>query len=181
MKLTKVIEVTSKATTGKAFGQNENKADRTRRMKAFWSDVANAIVHPVGQLLAYVEAGKTLAQHITEGQEIDLTEVSINGKLYPLTEGTKLSLSNVATFWGCPACRSAHGSGVYPSRNVSASHLATNRFFYNPATKQLFTISDSCWQEYVKGLGAIKNFRVPEVATLTPAPESPAPAKGKGK
>jgi len=68
--------------------------------------------------------------------------------------------------WGCKACHSAHGSGVYPSREVSAKLLRKNKFFYNPATRELFTISDSCWVDYVTALGAEteQRFASPVVA-----------------
>ena len=93
------------------------------------------------------------------GEEIEMDVIRLDGQVLTLQPGFKLSLANMPRTWGCKACHSAHGSGVYPSRDVSAKLLRKNKFFYNPATKELFTISDSCWGDYVVGVGAATEQR----------------------
>lgn len=91
-----------------------------------------------------------------------------------------MSLANMPRTWGCKACHSAHGSGVYPSREVSAKLLRKNKFFYNPATRELFTISDSCWVDYVTALGAEteQRFASPVVAAAFGAAVMQRPVEG---
>lgn len=151
MKLNLVV-VAPKATA--ANGQNEPRDQRENRMKAFWAAPENATIHPVGRLLAQSHAGKTLAQMLVDGESLEMDSVTVDGKVLPLQDGFTLSLNNVAQVWGCPACRSAHGSGTYPSREASAKLLAGNKFFYRPSDKALFVISETCWSDYVKALGA---------------------------
>ncbi len=104
--------------------------------------------------------------------------MNCNGVKLPLQAGFKLSLGTLVASWACPACHSAHGSGVYPSREVSAKILASNRFYYRPADKALFVISDTCFAQYVKGIGAYtdKRFIVPTPVTV---PAQGGAVKGK--
>lgn len=126
------------------------------RMKGFYSDAANAVLFPVGALLAIREAGRTLAEWLIDGEEIDLTVIRINGIEFPLQDGFKLTLGAGFERWACPACRSAHGSNIGVSaggNGVNGATLKTNRFFYSPVSRALFVISATCWDKYVTGSG----------------------------
>jgi hypothetical protein len=137
-----------------AAGQNESRSARTRRMRDFWADPKNAVLHPVGRLLeATAPDGRMLAEIVAGGEPVEIETISVNGHTLPLAADTVLRLATVSV-WGCPACRSAHGSGIYPSRAVSAMKLATNKFYYRPSDQRLFTISTTCWKDYVKEPGA---------------------------
>jgi hypothetical protein len=172
MKLTK-LEVTGistpKAITGKP---SEDRKAREARMKLFWADKGNATLYNIGRLLAVNVQGKTLAERLVNGEEFEMESIqTVNGQVLPLVPGFKLSLKTLSV-WGCPACRSAHGSGVYPSREADVDLLTENKFFYNPVSRSLFTISSTCWGDYVKAIGAATKERFIEV----PAPKT-APAK----
>jgi hypothetical protein len=148
-------------------GQNESKDARLKRMREFWAAPENATLYPVGPLLAtMVDSWRSMADVLAGGEEIEMDEIRLDGQELVLQPGFKMSLANMPRTWGCKACHSAHGSGVYPSRDVSAKLLRKNKFFYNPATKELFTISDSCWGDYVTALGAEtgQRFASPVVA-----------------
>lgn len=168
----KSIEAPNAPKSGQGFGQNEDRKAREKRMKAFWASAVNVVVNPIGQLLAAIVDGKTLATHLVEGQEIELDHVMSNGTRLDLPAGFKLSLAALSV-WSCPACRSAHGSGVYPSREKDATRLARNKFYYRPADKALFVISDTCFSDYVKGIGANTDARFVKLVA--------APVTTKGK
>jgi hypothetical protein len=155
MKLTSLV-VAATRTGAFGVGQNEKLSARIPRMTAYWQDAANAVLYPVGNLLSVsIGNGRTLADVIASGEEVELGDsIEVEGVKLPLQDGAKLSLANLAQSWGCVACRSAHGSAVYPSREVSVKGLKENKFFYNPATRALFVISDTCWKDYVVKLGA---------------------------
>lgn len=197
MELTYNVTSTGKGSAGVS---KESEAQRIERMTAFYGDKANKRFLSAGKLLAVRMAdGRTVAAHIAGGAEIPLTVVNINGQRLPLADGFVLSLATVQAGdgprWGCIACCSAHGSGCYPSTSVNVKLLESNRFFYNPETRQLFTVSDSCWTKYVKDapFNAAKRFVLPKgetPAVAAPAPqETPAAVaalvpdapKGKGK
>jgi hypothetical protein len=164
MKL-QTLETMKIAAPGKSGGKsNEDRKGREVRMRNFWSHGDNAQIFNLGKLLSINVEGKTLAELLVQGQELELSNITaVNGVVLPLQPNFKLSLKTLAV-WGCPACRSAHGSGVYPSRETDAELLAANPFYYNPKTKALFTISRTCWGDYVKGLGAATRFvEVPDV------------------
>lgn len=182
MKLTNVQVVAPKMTAG--AGQNERQADRVKRMMRFWQAGENAVLYPVGRFLAMMaDAKRTIAQVIADGEEVELDTINVDGKQLPLAPGFKLSLKNVAQQWGCPACHSAHGSGVYPSREVSAKLLASAKFYYRPSDKALFTISDTCWKDYVDKLGAAVDTRFmapgsePKKAQVVAPKAAPVPLK----
>ncbi len=152
--------------------RNEDREEREIRMKAFWTENQNATFYMIGRLLRTLVKGKTLAQRLVAGEEIELDSISWKGATLPLVRGFKLSLKSL-DMWGCPACRSAHGSDVYPShpsRGADAALLSKNKFYYNLTTKQLFTISDTCWSEYVAAIGA----NTPERFVNVPTAESSA-------
>jgi len=154
-------------TTASATGNGiENRAGRVAKMKAFWNKAENAILYPVGQLLSTEVNGKSLAEWMVAGESFEMESLAINGRVLPLVKGFRLSLKTIEA-WGCPACGSAHGSGVAPSRKMVADLLAANVFYYSPVSKALFTISATCWGDYVKALGAITSERFPtEVPAL---------------
>ncbi len=134
----------------------ESQPAREERMRAFWNAPENRQIWKVGKLLSQKHERKTLAQYvISEGIELD--KISINGNTLPLEPGFKLSLDSILN-WGCPACHSAHGSGVWPSTSVNAGNLERCEFYYNPETRLLFTISKTCWDDYVEKLGAVSRF-----------------------
>lgn len=176
MKLTLTTN-SPKMTAG--LGQNEKQADRITRMTAYWNAPENQVLYPVGKLLALPvdKSGKTIADVIAAGGSIELGEsIEVDGKSLPLQPGYTLSLVTLVKDWSCPACRSAHGSGVYPSGSVSANGLKSNRFFYRPADRSLFTISDTCWKAYVAQLGAFSATRFMSPATAKPVAK---PAKSE--
>jgi hypothetical protein len=145
------------------------------RMRAFWNAKTNAVLYVVGQLLAVLVNGKTLAQHLLDKAAIPLKDIAIpvddKGTLrtFPLASGYVLSLETIGT-WGCPACHSAHGSGVAPSRRQEVAKLESNVFYYNPATRELFTISASCYEKYCAGVVGPKAIE----ARITKAPAAKA-------
>jgi len=163
----------TEATVSTSIGGREDKEARENRMRSFWSDPSNKQVYTVGRLLAMtVDGGKTGAEILASGGQIEIgeTDLVVNGRTLPLPAGFTLSLNNLESVWGCPACKSAHGSGKRSSREVSSKLLADVRFYYNPQTKALFSISSTCYGDYVKGLG----FAGQVVAV-------PAPKQAKGE
>jgi hypothetical protein len=152
----KLTSVSVPMTSGRSFGQNENSKDRLTRMRLFWQDKANAVLFPVGKLLsAQASKTQTIADVLASGGEVEMDSITVGGKVLSIAPShQKLSLSNAPTTWACPACRSAHGSGIYPSQKVDADLLADNKFFYRPSDKVLFSISVTCWRDYITALGA---------------------------
>jgi hypothetical protein len=146
--------ITAKGVTGSTGNaNNEKRTDRVKRMTAFWSNPLNAVLIPVGRILGGTVGGKTLAQWMADGEVIELDHVVSEGIKLELPKGFSMHLRNVHSTWGCPACLSAHGSAVAPSRQVDADGLAGNKFYYRPADKALFSISDTCWKQYCTALG----------------------------
>lgn len=182
MKLTN-LNVTAANTFGRGtVASAENRAQRITRMTAFWSDPSNAKLYPVGRLLAQkVDATKTVADVLVAGQTIEMDSITVDGKQLPLVAGFSLSLANMPSVWGCVACGSAHGSGIAPSREVSTALLQTVKFFYNPATRALVTISATCWTDYVKALGAVTAERFCSPNAVAPKPVVVAPVKVQPK
>lgn len=160
MKITMVVASPAKV-SGFGSSQNEDKPQRLARMRdEFWTAIENEVLIPVGKILATkFDADRTLADILMEGESIEMDTVSVEGVTFPLAAGFEMTLQNLATTWGCPACHSAHGSGVYPSRDQRADLLAGNKFFYRPYDATLLTISDTCWKDYVVALGANKTTR----------------------
>ena len=166
----KVIAPRKKISAGT---QNEKAPARKARMVAYWKDSKNAVLYSVGNILAMPVdvSGKTIAQVIADGKtEVELDSLTLaSGQVLDLKPGYKFSLRDMRD-WRCPACHSAHGSGVYPSKQVNSDLLAdANAFYYNPKTRDLFTISTSCWGSYVKALGAATRDRFLD-ADGVPAP-----------
>lgn len=174
----KLTNVTPKTQAFASFGQNENRDARTARMRAFWALPVNATIYPAGRVLAVkVDATRTIADVLCSGESIEMDSIVIDGKSLPLSEGFSMSLANLPQTWGCPACRSAHGSAIYPSRGDDNHKpqprlLEANKFYYNPETRALFTISETCWGDYVKALGAAtpKRFTSPVAVGKAPKP-----------
>lgn len=186
---TMVLDTELEAKEVKAgFGRGpsaEKSADRIARMIQYWADPDNQRLIPIGKLLAVLYAGKALAQWMLEGMEIPLPSVKIAGVSLPLREGFVLSLRTVAD-WGCPACHSAHGSGVAPSKDVSFKGLVANKFFYNPATQSILSVSTTCQTTYLADLGItpdrFRTFGKSDAKfAAAPVPAAAPAAKVKGK
>jgi hypothetical protein len=135
---------------------------------------ASPRLYPMGKLLANTIGGKSLAQHIADGEVIEMDTVSG----FPLNPGYVIGLKSdgkstvIVGDWACPACKSAHGSNVFPSKKgIKVKGLLSNRFYYNPATKELFSISDTCFETYVAEKGEATKER------FAPAPPSPLKSK----
>lgn len=158
------------ATGGNSDGR-ENAEMRSKRMKAYFTNKDNAKIYVIGKILSHVVNGKSVAAHLLAGEKIELTSVQSNGRNLPLTPGYVLSLDTLKTVWGCPVCKSAHGTGESPSPKKDVELLEGCKFYYNPVTRNLFTISASCWSNWVKGLNFTRNF------VETPAVESAVPTK----
>ena len=160
---------------------------RVARMTAHWKNTDNAVIYTVGQLLkSPLGDGRTLATVLVAGESFPIESVPMaNGTVLALQPGFILSLSTL-NVWGCIACHSAHGSGVYPSKRATVAGLESNEFYYNPKTKALFTISATCWGSYVKALGAATDKRwgqvpAPQRTTNETATHLKVIAEGKGK
>lgn len=138
-------------TKAKFGGTNsEGSAKRNERLIAFYQLVTSMLFLNVGKFLSQVRSGKRLADWVYEGRSITLKSVSIGGKLFPLPEGYVISLDTCTTVWGCMVCHSAHGTNIAPSKGSDPNGLAENEWYYNPATRELFTISKTCWKQYVE-------------------------------
>lgn len=177
MKIEKFVAVVNAvATTAKGAGR-EKAAVRETRMRAFFALPENATLWQVGQFLANKEQDKTLAEWVIAGEPIELPEITINGRVLPMVDGFTISLATLnRDTWGCPVCGSAHGSGVTPSPDKNANLLMASEFYYNPATKRMFTISEWCFDKWVKGLGfASKERFIPVPKAEIPKPQPIAP------
>ena len=150
-----IINVTATATKqGTNPGRRESKSEKEARIRTeFWGNARNTSFISVGHLLATTKVnGQPIANLIAQGQVWRPTEVSIEGFTFPLLPGFEVSIETMRSHWACPMCKSAHGSGVGVSTDVKSKGLAINRWFYNPATLELFVISNTCFDDYVKGL-----------------------------
>lgn len=165
MKLQTIQATATKTGTG---GRNNEDSDaRLARMRAFWQDTSNAVLYPIGRLLALAVAGKTLAEHLLAGESIELETVTApNGVTLPL-KNTVLALKSPT--WLCPACKSAHGTGIAPSKKQKRSGLEQNEWYYNPATQTIFVISNTCRKVYCTDLG-VTDKRFPAAPTADPIP-----------
>lgn len=152
----KVVAVSPVAKSGGL--QAESKSDRLERMRQFWSSKDTAVIWYVGQLLACMaEDGRSLAAHVYDGDSITLTSLEVltvtnQSRTLELAEPLIISIETTAdkaNGWGCPACHSAHGTGVSSSHaKKSVPGLEHNHWYYNPSTKRLFVISDTCHSTY---------------------------------
>jgi hypothetical protein len=174
-----VLKVTAKSASKSAVGQRDtNKVNAL--MRAFWK--TNPVVYKVGRFLAEEHEGMTLAAHLAAGREFkNLPAIMAeNGRVLPLQEGFTLSLKTL-DIWGCPACESAHGSGVGQSGKVNVAALESCKFYYSPSTKKFFTISTTCWGKYVKALGYANDRVFAQVPEPEPEPATPANKGGVKK
>jgi hypothetical protein len=161
MKLTNTVVTGTSARKGRP-----NKETKIADARALWGKKENSRVYEVGRFLAHVEGGKSLAQWLIEKEkdsdfafEIDSLSTA-TGRVLPVN-AFKLSLSTIA-IWGCPHCQSCHGANVGPSAVEGETKrvrlLESTKWYYSPGAKSLFTISETCYGEYVKALGYAKNF-----------------------
>jgi hypothetical protein len=158
------LEVTSGSVQSSgASVSNESEDKRLARLAAYFRLPGK--LYSVGNLLATVVNGKTLAAHIEADNTYSkvLRTVTINGTRYPLRDGFAIGLATCRTptkadgtpsdtpHWGCLACGSAHGSAIYPSKGrAKAKGLVTNQFYYSESSRDMFCISDTCWKTYIK-------------------------------
>lgn len=178
---------TVSANTGTRTSPGDPLESRVRAMVAYWEDPKNSEFWPIGRLLSAPYGQGTLASAILAGIEIPaLNSIHVKGRELVLAEPLVLSIATISQ-WGCIVCKSAHGSGVSPSKERNRNHavLASNVFWYNPQTQRLFTVSDTCYAQYVRGVDpnskpkykvlheAIHRLRVP-TRFLTDIPK-PAP------
>jgi hypothetical protein len=145
----------------------EKRDARERRMRAFWASSENAIIWEVGRLLAHETSEGTLANLVLNGEVLEMDSLISNGRTLPLAQGFRISMSTI-NVWGCPVCQSAHGSGVGPSSEKNAVLFAKTKWYYNPKTKLLFTISETCWGSWVKAIGAAKQFHEVPIEVAKP-------------
>lgn len=139
---------------------------RDARIDRFWQNPINAILIPVGKLFAESDhQGGILADHIASGASFGIPEVNADGiTLYARPQVFSLATMDLEGEWGCLGCGSAHGSGVTPSKGKPKSKgLATNLFYYRPYDGAVFTISKSCWDEYVRDRGMATDARFCDV------------------
>ena len=155
-----MISVTSAAPARSTGAKNE--VDK----KAYWAERLSLPVYenvlPVGHLLTLpVSKGskETLAERLLTAGGFALSTVRIGAFDFPLLPGFEVALETGAP-WFCPMCNSAHGTSVGASKNAPAkvSNLNLNKWFYNVATLELFTVSTSCWDNYVDGTPAKARF-----------------------
>lgn len=156
-----IDEVVSQSPASASKGGFEKQDDRDSRMKAFLNSEDRFL--KVGRLMGKSHNGQVIAEIVLDGGSVDLpTSIKLNGQVYPLKPGQTLSLETIDS-WGCPACRSQHGTGVRPSPRVNPVALAQVDFYYAPKSQLIFSVSASCWGQYVKGLGFVKKFVTPKV------------------
>jgi hypothetical protein len=166
------FEVSSASGNGR-----KSKADKEQDARAFFACPENQKITEVGKLLSQKVGNGTLADVlVTTGKSLPLGEkITVKGVDVKLAPGQTLGLESINS-WACPFCNSAHGSGKGVSDAVSGKLLATNRFFVDGNGK-LFTISTTCYGDYVKALSHAKHIHAP-VAVAAPAK---AQAKGQQK
>jgi hypothetical protein len=138
-------------------GGNEDVDTRSARMVQYLRHADNRKFVKVGKLLSQ----GNYAQIVADGGKIGVPEtMTVDHVTLPMAPGQVISLETLNPDkggWGCPACKSAHGSGVYPSKGVTVKGLAQNTFYYNVATRKLFSISNTCLDTYFEGAAA-KHF-----------------------
>lgn len=142
------------------------------RFTAFWTDTSN-VLYPVGQLLATVVSGKSLAQWLIDGEAFGLTHIDIAGTAYPLAEGFSLSLASLDS-WHCEACKDVHGVKGWPKKPANVKLLAHNSFYYDPANLSLHVISDTCFGLYVRDILVTKMGEGLERCSVPKAKATPA-------
>ena len=185
MKVTSLTVV--KGTRGGGTGfVRETREQRSARVRAFFAAPSNAVLIALGPILSIVQDGQSWAGRMIAGETLDLSGAEIAPGLVVAT-GSEIGLGNVPK-WGCPICRSAHGTGSGVSPEQDAGRLARNQFYFRPSDGALFSISDTCFSGYVKAQGlaskhvtsleAYQASKGPEtaVAATSPAPE-PKPTR----
>lgn len=165
-------------------GNNESEDVRIGRIADYFGQKSSKGFLVLGKLLAMVTPnGKTLAARIAAGESIPLTKLTLNGATIELPAGFVLSMDTVGSGdnpWGCLACRSAHGTGIAPSKRVDIKLLESNKFYFNPETRHLFSVSASCWTKYILAekatdsrlVNVSKRFKVPTATKHVVAPSS---------
>ncbi len=123
-------------------------------MDRFWKNPSNQEMYRVHKYLATVtKTGKTLAARLVDGEVFKLPYITVRGRKLPLTPGFELSLRR-SDLWSCPACHSAHGL----RDGGDAELLEKNEWYYNARRKSLLVISKTCYEQYVRELGAERYF-----------------------
>ena len=174
------------ATTGGAKNEVDKKAEWDGKLQLpEWSNIL-----PVGRLLAvetFPGSKVSLAEQLFHKGGFALSTVKIGAFDFPLLPGFEVAFEE-STPWLCPMCNSAHGTSFGPSKNAPAkvSNMLTNKWYYNADTCALFTVSDSCYTNYVGGKSYTNNWKraatremferaTASFARLTAPPAPPAP------
>jgi hypothetical protein len=119
----------------------------------------NATILKLGNLLAVKQAdGKTLAEVLATTGKVTVPRIKLNdGSVMAPSNVQELTFDNIGE-WGCPACGSAHGSGMGSSNAIKVSGLQSIEFYYGVESKTLFTVSRTCFGDYVKATGLYKQI-----------------------
>jgi len=170
-----IIDVNLNTGTHNGGRHGESQDARKRRMIHHWGLQENTVIYPVGTLIS-----EASAKSILEGTPVMIEGVRINRIVYPVAN-QRIGLANINE-WGCPVCHSAHGTGVAPSPRKSVELLAGSKWFYNPTTQAIFTISASCWGSWVVGINCTGNFNHPApYPEVQPEPKPEPKPKGDKK
>jgi hypothetical protein len=155
LELGKVSVAPAMASTGVIPRTQEEKG---AYMRSFFAQEENTVLVKVGKFLANTVGADTLASLIASGEAIELpTRLDFDGVSLELAADQIIGLSKEEKEpWLCPSCKSAHGSNIGPSKSrkgINVRVLAENEFYYSPVSKKLFTISVSCFDNWVKAQG----------------------------
>ena len=172
--------------TGLAPSGTHRAGNNPATMLAFWTvifaiwKIGKFLARPIGKgtdalrLADVLAAGKTVR---------GIKSIKAFGHVLPIEPAFDLSIATVK-YWGCPACQSAHGTGIGSSGSYSklpnADNLAfDNDFYYIPSQQRIVTISKTCYKHYVKGMDMESRIYIPsqeEVKTFLASLASPASA-----
>jgi hypothetical protein len=163
-------------TAGVSAGRHkfEGEDERIQRMADFMT--TNAPIVSFGKnFFSATHAAKILS----DAGLLLASPLVVGGHSFPLADGEQHITNAGDSTWLCPACGSAHGTGLHPSPKVSAKGIMSNSMFWSPVLNRLFSISDTCWREYVSKPGLAKH--VVHVARYVADAKKPARKPKGGK
>lgn len=141
------------AKSARGFRGRESKEQRIARVATWFKNPLNAVLIPLGAILAGMDGAITAAKKIADGGIVTIDSLDYQGKSLPVPDGGyKISLANLSS-WACFVCKSAHGTAIGASaagglEEASERGLMKNQWYYRPSDRALFTISDTCYAEY---------------------------------